>query len=108
MSLTQRRILMKVFIEGKFDYCLLVWMFYGRMLNRKINHVHEYSLQSVNGDNKSFFHELLQKDHSFTIHHRNIQSLAIELYKTNYLRVRSLVVSDLRSETKGSQFESGC
>ena len=27
---------------------------------------------------------------------------------TIYLRARSLVVSDLRSETKGSQFESGC
>ena len=31
---------------------------------------------------------------------------AITLMKT--VRARSLVVSDLRSETKGSRFESGC
>ena len=28
-----------------------------------------------------FFHELLQKDHSFIILHRSTQSLGIELYK---------------------------
>ena len=31
-----------------------------------------------------------------------------KLHGTQHLRERSLVVSDLRSETKGSQFESGC
>ena len=35
----------------------------------------------VHRDSKSSFHELLQKDHSLTIHHRNIKSLAIEPYK---------------------------
>ena len=56
-------------------------MFHGRVLNRKINHLHERSLRIVYRGSISSFHEFLQKDHFFTIHHRNIQSLAIELYK---------------------------
>ena len=72
---------MKSIIEAQFGYCPLVWMFHGRVLNRKINHLHERSLRIVYKDSISSFHELLQKDHSFTIHLRNIQSLPIELYK---------------------------
>ena len=73
---------MKSFIEAQFGYFPLVWMFHGRALNRKINHLHERSLRIVYKDSVSSFHELLQKDHSFIIHHRNIQSLTIELCKT--------------------------
>ena len=73
MTLTQRRVLMKSFIEAQFGYCPLVWMFHGRVLNRKINHLHERSLRIVYKDSISSFHELLQKDHSFTIHLKNIQ-----------------------------------
>ena len=36
---------MKSLIEGQFDYCPLVWMFHGRVLNRKINYLHERSLR---------------------------------------------------------------
>ena len=35
-------------------------------------------------DYTSTFEELLQKDGSVTIHHRNIQTLSIELYKVAY------------------------
>ena len=56
-------------------------MFHGRILNRKMNHLQECLLRIVYKDRISSFHELLQKDYSFTIHHRNIQSLAIELCK---------------------------
>ena len=82
MTLTRRRVLMKSFIEAQFGYCSQGWTFHGTVLISKINHLHERSLRIVHRDSISSFHELLQKDHSFTIHHRNIRSLAIEKYKT--------------------------
>ena len=81
ITLTQRRVLMKSFIETQFGYCPLVWLFHGRVLNRKINHLHEPSLRIVYKDSISSFHVLLQKDHFFTIHYRALKSLAIELHE---------------------------
>ena len=59
LNLERRRSLMKAFIESKFAYCHLVWMFCSRSSNN-----------------------LLVKDNLVSIHHRNIRVLAIELYKT--------------------------
>ena len=47
MSIKQRRVLMKSFIESQFGYCPLIWMFHGRGVNNKINHFHERSLLIV-------------------------------------------------------------
>ena len=56
-------------------------MFHSRTMNNKINRIHERALRLVYSDHVSSFDELLKKDRSFCIHHRNIQSLAIELYR---------------------------
>ena len=47
MSFQQRRPLMKAFVEAQLGYYPLVWIFHGREINRKINHVHERSLRFV-------------------------------------------------------------
>ena len=82
LTLEQRRVLMKSFIESQFSYCPLVWMFCDRHANAKINKVHARALRIVYKDDISSFEELLLKDGSVTRHHKNIQTMAIEIYKT--------------------------
>ena len=72
---------MKAFIESQFGYCPLIWMLHNRTLNNRINKLHERALRLVYKDNHLTFEELLRKDNSFCIHHRNLQKLAIEMYK---------------------------
>ena len=66
------RLLMKSFVEFQFSYCPLVWMFHSRALNNLINKLDERGLRLVYKDLDFTFDELLRKDGSFTIHHRNI------------------------------------
>ena len=59
-------------------------MFCSRKANNKINKLHERALRIVYQDDISNFEQLLEKDNSFSIHHQNIQTLAIEMYKVHY------------------------
>ena len=81
MSIHKRRMTMKAFIASEFGYCPLVWMFHSRKLNSRVNKLHERALRIVYQDYASSFTELLEKDNSTTIHNRNIQLLATELFK---------------------------
>ena len=77
----KRRTLLKTFIESQFSHCPLVWMFCSRKMNRKINRLHERALRLVYDDYTSSFNDLLKKDNSISIHHRNIHFVAIEMFK---------------------------
>ena len=59
-----------------------MWMFHSRELNNKINRIHESSLRLVYSDKISTFQELLDKDKSVFVYHKNIQVLVLEIYKT--------------------------
>ena len=50
-------------------------------MNNTFNHLHDRSLHIVYKYSSGSFKEPLKKDNSFTVLYRNIQSLAIELFK---------------------------
>ena len=77
----KRKMLMNAFFDSQFSYSPLVWMFYNRQLNTKINNLHYRALRIAYNDEISSFEELLTKDGSVKIHHRNLQFLAIEMFK---------------------------
>ena len=56
-------------------------MFHGRIVNKKINNLYERALRIIFEEYNSHFEDLLKRNKSVTIHHRNIQSLAEELFK---------------------------
>ena len=68
-------------------------MFCQRPSNTRINHLHERALRIVYNDNESTFQDILKKDNSVSIHHKNIWLLRIELYK-----VKNNLSTNLMSE----------
>ena len=81
MDIVKRKMLMKAFVTSQFTYCPLIWVLHSRKLNNRINYMHERALRLVYKDDLSSFNELLGIDNSVSIHHRNLQALAIKIFK---------------------------
>ena len=56
-------------------------MLHSRGLHNKINRIHERALRITYNDKSLSHSEVLTKDRSVTIHHRNLRALAIEIYE---------------------------
>ena len=82
MRLKKKKLLMNAFITSQFNYCPLVWMCHSRAPNTRIYKIHERALRIVYNDDISPFQDLLEKSGTVSIHHRNLQLLAIEIFKT--------------------------
>ena len=83
LSIPKRKLLMNSFFTSQFNYCPLTWMCHSRTMNNKINRLHERCLRIVHSDKTSSFEKLLEKDGSVTIHTRNLQTLATEMFKVD-------------------------
>ena len=75
MNIEKKKLLMNSFFNAQFNYCPLLWMLHSRCNNNKIKHLHERCLKLTYCDKASSYEELLEKDGSVSIHHRNIQVL---------------------------------
>ena len=56
-------------------------MFHNRSINARINKLHARALRLFFQDYTASFEELLTKDESVTIHVKNLQALATEMFK---------------------------
>ena len=74
---------MKAFFRAQFSYYPLVWMWHSRSMDNKINRLHDKCLSFIYNDKMSFFADLLAEDGSVTIHIRNLQGLATEMFKVH-------------------------
>ena len=77
----KKSLVFNVVIKSQFNFCPLIWMFSSRRSNNLINRTHERSLRTVYNDTSSTFQELLQRNGSVSTHHKNIQTLATEVFK---------------------------
>ena len=69
------------FIKSQFSYSLLTWMFHSRKSNNRINRIHESALRTIYNDYMKTLENPLLVDNSVSIHHKNLQVLATEIYK---------------------------
>ena len=73
---------MKAFIISQFSYCPLVSMFHSRNAKNRVSKIHETALRLVYDDRPYLsFIELLIKNKSVSIHQRNLQLLATDIFK---------------------------
>ena len=73
---------MRALVLSHFSYCPLIWMFYDRALNHRINHIHERALRIAYKDYDNDFGSLLEQSKSVPILERNLQLLMTEIYNT--------------------------
>ena len=69
-------------------------MCHSRTVNNKINRLYERCLRIIHSEKTSSFEKLLEKDGSVTIHTRNLQTLATEMFKV-YKNLLPAIIADL-------------
>ena len=106
MTPNQRRTLMKAYFMSQFGYCPLVWMNHSRLLNNRINTLHERALRLVYNDFTSSFTKLLKKDNSVTINQKNLQNFAIEMFKVKHNLAPEVMTEVFRLKTRSFNTKS--
>ena len=79
---SKRRVFVNSFITSQFSYCPLIWVFHSQRIEHRINKVHERAMRLIcPSDSKLTFQELLDKSKTVSIHQKNLQVLATEMFK---------------------------
>ena len=61
----------------------MIWMFHSRKMEHRINSIHKRALKLVYQDSYNLtFQKLLAKEKSVSIHQKNLQLLATEIFKS--------------------------
>ena len=77
----QRNLIFNSVIKSQFIYFLLIWVFTSRYLNNALNKIHERDLRLIYNDHEKSFNIFLTENSLKTIHQKNLEFLATEIYK---------------------------
>ena len=81
IAIDERNIRMKAFIASQFSYYFLVWMFCSKKPDKWNKYFTWEGFKITYGDKTSSFNELLEKNNFVSIHHKNLQALAMKMYQ---------------------------
>ena len=79
-------------------------MWHSHTKNGKINRLHECCLQKIYSNKQSSFETLLEKDGSVSVHNRNLQILATEMYKIKN-NLPPLIVTELFKQRNEQHYD---
>ena len=97
---------MNAFITSQFGYCPLIWgIIAGKCIDKLIKLTKELYALFI-WDNASSFVDLLKKSGSVSIHDRNLQYLAVEIYKALHNLSSSLMSEIFRIKTSNYNFRN--
>ena len=103
---SKRRVLVNSFITSQFSYCPLIWMFHSRRMEHRINKIHERALRLIYpSDSKLTFKELLEKNKTVSIHQKNLQVLATEIFKAK-LNISPEILKELSFNVRNYNLRS--
>ena len=77
----QKSMLYNSFLMSNLNYCPIIWMFYGKTSDEKINNIHKRALRALYNDSNSNYYELLKKGNHLNIHEMNKRRLLVEVYE---------------------------
>ena len=97
MNINQRKRIMRAFISSQFGYCPFVWFFCSWKINNRMKRIQERALRIVYKDYVSTSAQLLEKDSSVSIHIRNLQVLATEIFKARNILYPPIVQNIFRT-----------
>ena len=72
---------LNIFLNARFSYCPLIWIFHDRNPNAKVNNIHEGALRIAYKNTQAGYEGVLKLDNAVFVHQRNPQYLMTEIYK---------------------------
>ena len=81
LNLEQAQVLAEAYISSNVRYCLLIWMFCGKMSDNLIVKTHYRTLRAICDTQTRSYEELLHLILKKKIHTQNLQVLMVEVYK---------------------------
>ena len=81
LTLVKAKLLCNTFINSKFNYVSVIWMFFRKKDYLKIEKI-QYKALKINYKSNESYEELLTRSNEVSIHQNNLYALATEIYKS--------------------------